>query len=210
MHPWLPPLALSLATALALAASGVHAQDARDAAADAHALATQVCAGCHGPRGNSTNPEVPSIAGQVAPYLEKQLAAFKAQRRKGVMGGVAMGLSAADAQAAAVYFSQQAADWNPQRSAMASVPTRGRSIYVDGISSKQVPACASCHALHGEGLAPEFPRLAGQHADYIAAQLRAFRSHSRLSNPNAMMRAVADPLSDAEIRAVADYIEWMR
>ena len=205
MHHWLPLLALSATTALAPAAWAVHAQGA----SGAHTLATQVCASCHGPHGNSTNPEVPSIAGQVEPYLQKQLAAFKAQRRKGVMGGVAMGLSAADARTAAVYFSQQPAHWNPQRSAIAPVPKQGRSIYVDGIGSKQVPACASCHALHGEGLAPEFPRLAGQHADYIEAQLRAFRSHSRLSNPNAMMRAVAAPLSDAEIRAVSAYIEWM-
>ncbi|HZX69802.1 MAG TPA: c-type cytochrome [Rhodanobacter sp.] len=205
MHHRLLLLALCATTALALAALGVRAQGATDA----HAPAMQVCASCHGPHGNSTNPEVPSIAGQVEPYLQKQLAAFKAQRREGVMGGVAMGLSDAEARDAAAYFSSQPAHWNPQRSLAAHGSARGRSIYVDGIGDKQVPACASCHALHGEGLPPEFPRLAGQHASYIAAQLRAFRSDSRLSNPNAMMRAVSAKLSDAEIGAVSDYIEWM-
>jgi cytochrome c553 len=199
-------LAWSATTVLALAALGAHAQGA----GGPHPLAEQVCSSCHGPHGNSTDPDVPSIAGQVEPYLEKQLAAFKAQRRKGVMGGVAMGLSAADARAAARYFAQQPARWNAQQSPIRPVPQRGRAIYVDGIASKQVPACASCHALQGEGLPTEFPRLAGQHAPYLEAQLRAFRADSRLSNPNAMMRAVAAPLTDAEIRAVSNYIEGMR
>lgn len=201
-----PCIALLAITAVALATLSVRVHGATDT----HALAQQVCSSCHGPRGNSSNPDVPSLAGQVAPYLEKQLAAFKAQRRHGVMSGVASGLSAAEAHALATYFSQQPAHWNPMRSAAARNSKRGRTIYLEGIDSKHVPACASCHALNGSGLAPEFPRLAGQHASYIAAQLRAFRASNRLSNPNAMMRAVSAPLSDSDIRAVSAYIEALR
>lgn len=168
----------------------------------------QACTACHGPHGNSINPRVPSLAGQTASYLERQLKAFQSQRRVGVMSAVSMGLSAKQMHDAALYFARQMSEWNPP----SVVPVerrasgRGRKIWVDGIVDKGVPACASCHALDGSGLAPEFPRLAGQHAPYLAAQLRAFRSDSRLSNPNRMMREVSAKLSDADIEAVATYV----
>ena len=169
-----------------------------------------VCATCHGRNGNSINPDVPSLAGQIAPYMERQLAAFKHQGRVGVMGGVAMSLSDADMRTAARYFAQQI----PFRDALSSIDprqhARGAAIYRDGIANKNVPACASCHALQGTGLPPEFPRLAGQHAAYLAAQLRAFRSDDRISNANAMMREVSVKLSDADIDEVAHYIADMR
>lgn len=201
-----PCTALLAIVALVLGAPSVRVHGATDASA----LAQQVCSSCHGPRGNSGNPEIPSLAGQGALYLEQQLLAFKAQRRHGVMSGVASGLSAADARALATYFSQQPPRWNPERSAAAQDSRRGRSIYLEGIDAKHVPACASCHALDGSGLPPEFPRLAGQHAAYVDSQLRKFRAGNRLSNPNAMMRVVSAPLSDADIRAVSTYIEALR
>jgi cytochrome c553 len=73
-----------------------------------------------------------------------------------------------------------------------------------------VPSCASCHALNGKGLPPQFPSLAAQHATYLAAQLHAFRADRRISNSNAMMQSVAAHLSDAEIDAVAVYIADLR
>ncbi|MEO7073026.1 MAG: c-type cytochrome [Rhodanobacter sp.] len=192
--------------ALSMSAGNSRAQEVRDVPA----IATQLCESCHGPNGNSINPTVPSIAGQVEPYLYKQLHAFQSQTRVGVMSGVAMGLSDADARALAAYFSRQHAHWNPQPSRVPRQSRQGRIIYVDGIADKHVPACASCHALDGSGLPPEFPRLAGQHANYIATQLRAFRSSSRMSNPNAMMRVVSAPLTDAQINAVSQYITDLR
>lgn len=172
----------------------------------APAVVVHACAACHGRDGNSADPGVPSLAGQVAPYLERQLIAFKAQRRTGVMSGIATGLSEADMRAATKWFARQtplpAADPFPA----SAVLTRGAAIYRHGIATKHVPACASCHALRGGGLASEFPRLAGQHANYLEAQLRAFRSNSRLSNPNAMMRGISARLSDGDIDAVAQYI----
>jgi len=172
-------------------------------------LIVNVCEACHGKGGNSINPNVPSLAGQGSAYLQGQLAGFQAQRRVGVMSGVAMGLSQADIRGAAAYFSQQMLRADPIEVADWSESRRGRAIYDGGIASVSVPACGSCHALDGAGLPPAFPRLAGQHARYIAAQLRAFRSDSRLST-NRMMQNLSAKLSDVEISAVADYIASMR
>jgi cytochrome c553 len=172
-------------------------------------LVAHVCEACHGKDGNSTDPSVPSLAGQGSGYLQDQLAGFQAQRRVGVMSGVAMNLTRADIRDAATYFSQQILRAGPIETANSSAVRRGRAIYDDGIASIDVPACASCHALDGAGLPSAFPRLAGQHSRYIAAQLRAFRSDNRLST-NTMMQNVAAKLSDDEIRAVADYIVGMQ
>ncbi len=171
-------------------------------------IVAHVCASCHGRQGNSNDPGVPSLAGQGREYLHKQLLAFKLQRRLGVMSGIALGLDTTEIDQAATYYSQQIPRWIPSGS---STPTsdHGRTIYNDGIAANHVPACASCHALDGGGLLPAFPRLAGQHAPYLVDQLRAFRSDSRLSNPDATMRKVAAKLSDDDIRAVADYISAM-
>lgn len=170
------------------------------------AIVSQLCAACHGRDGNSVDRQVPSLAGQVERYLRRQLLAFKAQRRTGVMGGVASGLSAADMRTASAWFAQQTAHANADPWPDSATLRRGAAIYRHGVQSDHVPACASCHALDGHGLPPEFPRLAGQHAPYLAAQLRAFRSGDRLSNPNAMMRRIAARLSDRDIDAVARYI----
>lgn len=169
-------------------------------------VVNRVCAACHGRDGNSINPDVPSLAGQGAAYLERQLHAFKSQRRTGVMSGVAVGLRDVDMRAAATWFAQQAAQPSSDPWPDSDTLRQGAAIYRHGIHGKDVPACASCHALSGRGLPPEFPRLAGQHTNYLQAQLRAFRADSRLSNPNAMMRGISAQLSDKEIDAVAQYI----
>ena len=171
-------------------------------------LVANVCEACHGKDGNSVDKSVPSLAGQGGVYLQRQVAAFQAQRRLGIMSGVAMGLNNAEIREAATYFSQQIAKPGANQSSGAGAPQRGEEIYVEGIVATQVPACASCHAMNGAGLPPEFPRLAGQHARYIAEQLRAFRSGNRYGN-NAMMRKVSAKLSDQQIEAVADYIEHL-
>ncbi len=211
VHP-LQPAALILAVVThGAAASTRHAGGGSDhGAAAMPAVVTQACTACHGRHGNSTDPGVPSLAGQGSIYLQKQLLAFKSQRRVGVMSGIAMDLSDADVRSTAAYFSRQLAQWNRLRSIDPQVSARGHVIYDDGITAKDVPACASCHALDGAGLPPEFPRLAGQHARYLAAQLRAFRSDDRLSHPDSMMHKVSVQLSDQEMQAVARYIEGMR
>jgi cytochrome c553 len=175
----------------------------------AQTMVTDVCEACHGKYGNSTDPSVPSLAGQGRAYLQSQLAAFQAQRRVGVMSGVAMSLNDTDIRDAATYFSQQSPQTARIRATDSRALERGEAIYDKGIAETKVPACASCHALDGAGLPAEFPRLAGQDSRYIAEQLHAFRSESRLGT-NTMMRKVSAKLSDDDITAVADYIEDLR
>jgi cytochrome c553 len=86
----------------------------------------------------------------------------------------------------------------------------GQEIYRGGILKKGVPACASCHAPNGAGIPAQFPRLAGQHAQYTVEELRQFRAGERANDPNRMMRLIADKLSDREIAAVAQFIEGLR
>jgi cytochrome c553 len=190
---------------LSVAAASVAAVQTSTTSA-APPIVAEVCAACHGRDGNSPDRNVPSLAGQGAAYLLRQLYAFKSQRRTGVMSGVASGLGDADMRVASAWFAQQTARANSDPWPDSDALRRGAAIYRHGIHGKNVPACASCHALDGHGLLPEFPRLAGQHTRYLAAQLRAFRANARLSNPNAMMRAVSARLSDQEIDAVAQYI----
>lgn len=206
-----PPLLAVLIFAVATPGAAVLSPRANgaDAAANTHATVVDVCATCHGKNGNSTDPSVPSLAGQGSAYLANQLAGFQAQRRVGVMSGVAMSLTDSDIRDAATYFSQQMLRASPIETADSSALRRGRAIYDDGIASINVPACASCHALDGAGLPSAFPRLAGQHSRYIAAQLRAFRSDGRLST-NRMMQNISAKLSDEEIGAVADYIAGLQ
>ena len=203
----LPDHAAARAPAKAPADAHASTQGSTPSSAEAHAqeLIAHVCEACHGKDGNSTDPSVPSLAGQGSAYLQSQLAGFQAQRRVGVMSGIAMTLSRADIRDAATYFSQQILRAGPIETADSSAVRRGQAIYDDGIAAIDVPACASCHALDGAGLPSAFPRLAGQHSRYIGAQLRAFRSDSRLST-NRMMQNVSAKLSDVEISAVADYI----
>lgn len=176
------------------------------------ALVHQVCAPCHSADGNSLRPEVPSLAGQVEAYLEGQLHAFAAQggqRTNGVMGAIAVNLSADEMKRASNYFARQ-----PLRLAASDGLRRrqrfeGERIYNAGLPARGVASCASCHGTRAQGLQDAFPRLAGQHAPYVAAQLQHFRAGTRTSDPNAMMRKVAAPLSNGDIDAVSAYVAWL-
>jgi cytochrome c553 len=174
-------------------------------------IVSEVCASCHGADGNSSNPAYPSLAQQGAAYLYDQLTQFAAQghrRASGVMGAMAVHLSAPEMRSLADYFSHQALE--PAAPVKAQLAARGASIYLAGIAGKNIPACASCHGLRAEGLPPAFPRLAGQHAEYVDTQLRQFRAGSRASDADAMMRTLAARLSDAEMNAVAQYVANLR
>ena len=175
------------------------------------ALVRQVCAACHGLDGNSPRPDVPSLAGQVAAYLEGQLHAFAAQggqRPNGVMGAIAVNLSADEMKRVAVYFASQAL--RPRPVINAPHMPDGERIFFAGLPDRFVASCASCHGAHAEGLPDMFPRLAGQHEQYIAEQLRHFRAGSRTSDREAMMRNVAAHLSDHEIDALSTYVARLR
>jgi cytochrome c553 len=197
--------------AVATGTSGAAAAEAsfRGDAAKAQATATQVCAACHGADGNSMIPANPILAGQVADYTAKQLANFKSGERKvAVMMGMAAGITPEDMKNLGAYYAQQ----KPKARAAkdADLAKQGQAIYRGGIASKGIAACASCHSPNGAGMPAQYPRLAGQYAEYTIAQLQAFRSGERANDPNRMMRTIAANLSDQEMKAVAEYLAGLR
>jgi cytochrome c553 len=203
------------AVAGALISSLTHAQGVvKGDPAKAQQIVTQVCAACHGADGNSAISANPSLAGQHPEYTLKQLLNFKSQdgkpaeRGNAVMAGMVASLSADDMSNLAVYFAGQKPKSRAARDP--ELVKLGQAIYRGGILDKGVAACASCHSPNGAGIPAQFPRLAGQHAEYTAAQLKAFRGGERANDPNRMMRGVAVKLSDREINAVAEYIAGLR
>lgn len=169
--------------------------------------ATTVCAACHGADGNSVISVNPKLAGQHPEYIAKQLAEFKSgKRNNAVMGGMAAALSESDMQGLAAYFAGQKPKLGKAKEN--GKGSLGEKIYRAGIAETKVPACASCHGATGAGLPKQFPRLAGQHADYTAAQLKTFRTGERANAP--MMMDIASRMTDAQMQAVADYIQGLR
>lgn len=164
---------------------------------------TAMCASCHGENGNSTVPVQPKLALQHPEYLVKQLEEFKSGKRKNpVMQGFASALSPEDMRNIAFWVSTKAI--KPGFAKDKELVTLGERIYRGGIADRQVPACAACHSPNGSGIPVQFPRLGGQHADYTAAQLVAFRDGGRKNS--IPMTGVAAKLNDREIKAVSDYI----
>jgi len=174
----------------------------------------KVCAACHGPDGNSPLPVNPNLAGQHAEYSYKQLSNFKskngkpAERNNPIMAGNVAGLSDDDMKNVATFYAGQTP--RPRAARDPELVKQGQLIYRGGIAAKGVASCASCHSPNGAGLPAQFPRVAGQHAEYTAAQLKAFRAGERKNDPNSMMRMVAGKLSDSEIAAVSEYIAGLR
>ena len=183
-------------------------------AAKAQGIANQVCAACHAADGNSQIAVNPKLAGQIPEYLYKQLMNFKpaagkkAERDNPVMAGMVANLSTEDMRNLAAYFAGQAA--KPGAAKSKDLVALGQKIYRGGIVGKGIPACASCHGPNGAGMPAQYPRLAGQHAEYTEAQLKAFRGGERANDPNNTMRGVAAKLSDREIQGVSDYIAGLR
>ena len=177
-------------------------------------IAAQVCSACHGADGNSPTSANPKLASQVPEYLQKQLANFKAaagkraERENPIMGGMVAGLSTADMRDVAAYYAAQRA--KPGAVKTQDALALGRKIWRGGDMTKGLPACAGCHGASGAGMPAQYPRLAGQYAEYTEAQLKAFRSGERRNDANKMMQAIAARMSDPEIRAVADYIAGVR
>lgn len=182
---------------------------AEDAAAPSAAeqTATTVCAACHGADGNGVITLNPKLAGQHSDYLAKQLHDFKAGKRaNAVMAGMVANLSDDDIKGLANYFAKQTPTLGKAKSNGAG--SLGEKIFRGGIAATNVPACAACHGANGEGLPKRFPRLSGQHADYTAQQLKIFRTTERANAP--MMQVIATKMTDAEMQAVADYIQGLR
>ena len=205
-------LIASLLIAAAVAAPVLTAQATESAPAKADVAKGQasyaaVCAACHGPDGNSAITANPKLAQQHPDYLAKQLSEFKSGKRaNGVMMGMASILSDDDMKNVAAWLGNQKAA--PGAAKDKTLVVLGERIYRGGIADRQIPACAGCHSPNGAGIPAQYPRLSGQHAEYTAAQLTAFRDGVRLNNP--VMSGVAAKLNDREIKAVSDYIAGLR
>jgi cytochrome c553 len=176
-----------------------------------------LCMACHGPNGNSVNPEWPRLAGQSAVYIAEQLRLFKAGVRDNpVMKPLAATLSDQDIDDVAVYFEAQTptgleADpsyWKP-----------GQAIYLSGDAARGVPACVACHGPVGRGnLAAGYPALRAQQSVYVVKQLNDYANGTRYKGPNpppsdpnsVMMLTLAKRMTPEEIRDVASYVQGMR
>jgi cytochrome c553 len=185
--------------------------------AKGEATYTAVCAACHGADGNSGAPAYPKLAQQHPDYVVKQLQEFKSGKRaNAIMSGMAAGLSDADMKNVAAWVGSKTSA--PNFAKEKDMVVLGERIYRGGVADRQIAACAGCHNPTGAGIPAQYPRLAGQHADYTIAQLTAFREHStRGTGPqnvgrgnSAQMSGVAAKLNDREIKAVADYIAGLR
>ena len=195
--------------------SGIKASENTHAdLAKAKATAETVCVACHGSDGNSPTPANPILAGQHRDYLFKQLAEFKSTdgkpqvRVNATMLGMTASLNTEDMRGLALYFSQQ--KQKPASAVDAKRVEAGKILWRRGDPDKGIPACAGCHGPAGAGIPSQYPRLAGQHAEYTETQLKNFRSEERSNDPERMMRTIADKLSDKQIKAVADYIAGLR
>ncbi len=170
-------------------------------------MAQQVCASCHGVTGDSVSPAFPKLAGQQRDYLVAQLAEFKSHNRSNPAGAQYMwgfsNLSPGQVQGLAEYFSSQTPTIGPAGNA--ALEAEGRRIFTGGIPDKGVTMCSVCHGTKGEGNA-QFPRLAGQHADYVAKQLVIFQRTDQRPL-GAAMKQVTHELSDHQIQALAVFLQ---
>jgi cytochrome c553 len=183
--------------------------------ADAGKGKAAVCAACHGPDGNSAAPTFPKLAGQGERYIVKQLHDIKANVRPvPAMAPIVANLSDQDiADLAAFFSSQKMSSDQAKKESLA----KGEQIFRAGIRERNIPACQACHSPTGNGNAPAgFPRLGGQHADYVAAQLKAYRAGAdgdaagRANDGDTKpMRSVAAYLTDSEIAALANYVSGL-
>ena len=210
---------LKFAVVMFAAVMAAPAMAAGDAAAGEKKAA--VCAACHGQDGNSPGGDFPSLAGQGEKYMTKQLMDYKSgARQNAIMQGQAAGLSDQDMADLSAFYASKTIKGG---SAKAELVEQGERLYRGGNAETGVAACAGCHGPAGQGVeAAGFPALAGQHASYTEAQLRAFRAAGRkdIGAPGyrrngtdgealGMMQAVAAKMSDAEIRAIASYISGL-
>lgn len=165
------------------------------------------CVGCHGADGNSGIPANPKLAQQHPEYLVKQLQEFKSGKRaNAIMMGLAAGLTEDDMKNIAYWLASNKA--KPGFAKDKDLVALGERIYRGGIQDRQIAACSGCHSPNGAGIPAQYPRLAGQHAEYVASSLTAYRDGTRKNN--LQMTQNAAKLNDREIRALADYIAGLR
>jgi cytochrome c553 len=173
---------------------------------DAKTLVSMACSKCHGQTGISISPLFPILAAQQASYIELELQLFRERARsdphaRAFMWGIARALDDDQIHALAQYFSSQPA----VRGKAPSDPTlaaKGKSIFENGVPERDILGCIGCHGPNAEGI-HTFPRLAGQHRDYLEIQLRQFNGQLRESE---IMQRFGHNLTEDEIAAVTEYL----
>lgn len=196
---------------LAILATAAQAESLVDGDVTAGKTKSTPCSACHGADGNSLSPLWPNLAGQGAPYIVAQLAAFKAgERQDPLMAPQAMALSDEDMTDLAVYY--ESLERGTQSVARADTVDRGEAIWRGGNADRGVPACIACHGPTGRGNpAAKYPLLAGQHAAYTAKQLRDYAAGTRKSDGKTrMMREIAERLTQEDVEALASYIQGLK
>jgi cytochrome c553 len=171
-------------------------------------LAEQVCSNCHELDGNSVSPNFPRLAGQQKPYFIEQLTSFRGHNRSDPAGfeymwGLSRHLTDSQIEGLADYYARQTprpnAPTDPREAAV------GKDLYEQGVPAKSIPPCASCHGAAGRGSA-QFPRLAGQHADYLVKQLNVFQRTDERPE-GSVMKVVAHDMTSDQMEAVAAYLQ---
>jgi cytochrome c553 len=201
-----------LAALVGLTAACANEPRSRDTAnpnVSGETLAMQVCSNCHGVTGNSKSPNFPNLAGQQEAYLIAQLSGFKAHSREDPAGfeymwGLSHNLTEKQIKELAAHFAAQ----KLQRSPVEGKPERieaGKTIFLNGIADKGIPLCASCHGPEGQGNGA-FPRIAGQHADYLVKQLTVFQQTNERPG-GVVMKTVSHNLTRENMVNVADYLQ---
>ena len=202
-----PVMSIAQTAAPAAAAAGVAIVPTKPDLVEGEKRYTAVCAACHGADGNSGVPANPKLARQHPEYLVKQLTEFKSGKRANpVMQAFAAQLSDADMRNIAAWLTAQQA--KPGFAKDKELVSVGERIWRGGIPDRKIAACAACHSPTGAGIPAQYPRLSGQHADYVTAQMVAFRDGARKNS--VQMNQIAAKMNDREIRAVADYAAGLR
>jgi len=212
-------LVLSFANALIALSLGLgvaaRAQDAKPGDAAAGEKKIAMCEGCHNlPRYQASFPEiykVPKIAGQNAKYIASALAAYrKGERKHPTMRAIAGSLSDQDIADVAAYYAQlgsPAGSAAPAAAAASAAPGHEPPPQVAAVLTKG--NCVSCHGSNFSApIDPSYPKLAGQHADYLFVALKAYQTdHNPLmGRNNAIMMGMARPFTHPEIKAIAAYL----
>ena len=211
MNKFLYPLIMILLSVNASALAKDFSAIGKQITTQANGRGSLPCTTCHGANGmGDAAGGFPRLAGMNAEYLAKQLRDFAAgTRNNAVMQPIAKALNAQEVQEVANFYATQDPKSTPAK-IDAKLLEQGSHIALLGKWEKIVPACVQCHGSGAHGVGTTFPALAGQHASYIEAQLKAWKAGTRKNDPNGLMKGIADRLSESEVKAVAAYLSSLK
>jgi cytochrome c553 len=190
-------LKICCAALAAMLAAAVQASDTKQ-------IASTVCVACHGEDGNSVVPTFPKLAGLQVEYMTKQLNDYISGKRKNeIMAPTIANLKSGDVPGLAAFYAEQKPA--PGKIEDAKLAEAGKKLYEDGNTGSGVPACMGCHQPKGEGNA-RYPRLAGQHQTYTLQQMTDFKIGGRINDKGKVMRAVAERMTEQEMKAVSEFL----